>query len=67
MTAYRYTEIACDAPNCDRARSDRGNAYDVRQAAAGENWTVGSKGDFCPDHRTRASRMLIADTEGRTA
>lgn len=67
MTAHHYTEISCDAPGCRAAYSNSGHAYQVREQAAKLNWTTGTRGDYCPDHRTRASRMFIQDTAGNVA
>ncbi len=68
MTASRYTEISCDVSICSRAFSDRGSAYEVRHKAAtvGDHdglWSTEGRNDWCPDHKTRASRMFIAAPE----
>lgn len=67
MTAHRHTTLTCDAACCRREFTAPGVGYQARAAAVKARWSIESKGDFCPDHRTRASRMLITDTEGRTA
>jgi hypothetical protein len=64
MSARRYTEITCDFGPCDTAITWSGSAVDVRQFAAERGWNIAAKADFCPDHRTRASRMHIAAPGG---
>lgn len=64
MTARRYTEISCDATGCGRAYSNGGSAVDVRHLATTVGdvdglWNYTGGNDWCPDHRTRASRMFI--------
>lgn len=66
MTAYHFTEIGCDAVGCDRMFGDAGHAHHVRQRATEVGWKVGSKGDFCPDHKTRAARLAAATVPAGT-
>ncbi len=68
MTATRYTQLSCDFTGCSRAFSDIGTASDVRHRAhnVGDvdgRWNADSRHDWCPDHKTRASRMFIAAPE----
>ncbi len=64
MSAHRFTEIRCDFKSCRTTFIRPGHSYQVRAAASKAGWNVGATADWCPDHRTKASRMHIAAPAG---